>query len=80
MTVDTWVIEAVQEGGPKGITLRELQRSIDERHNEELAIDTLEAALADLLARELITADGERYHPAKRTSKEDALRKLFGDG
>ncbi len=79
MTVDAWVLEAIESSGAKGASLREVQRHIDERHFEELAIDTIEAALSSLLAEGRITQDGDRYHPAKRTSKEDALKKLFGD-
>ncbi|NLG08083.1 MAG: hypothetical protein GX560_02355 [Deinococcales bacterium] len=80
MTVDAWVLEAVTEAGNRGATLRDVQRYIDERHYEELSIDTLEASLAELVASGRLTVEGERYHPAKRTSKEDALKKLFGDG
>ena len=80
MTVDAWVLEAVEAAGTKGATLRDVQRHIDEKHFEELATDTLEASLAGLLEAGRVTAEGERYHPAKRTSKEDALKKLFGDG
>ncbi len=80
MTVDSWVLEAVEAGAPKGRTLRDVQRHIDERHFEELAVDTIEASLASLLAAGKITRDGERYFPVKRTSKEDAMKQLFGDG
>ncbi len=80
MTVDEWVFEAVESAGSKGATVREVQMSIDEKHFEELAIDTIEASIAKLIETARITVDGERYHPAKRTSKEDALKKLFGDG
>lgn len=80
MTVDAWVLEAIESAGPRGATLREVQRYIDEKHFEELAVDTLEASLEGLLADGRITVEGERYHPAKRTSKEDALKKLFGEG
>lgn len=80
MTVDSWVMEAVAAGSSKGSSLRDVQRYIDERHFEELAVDTLEAALATLVAAGKIYQDGERYHPAKRTSKEDAMKQLFGDG
>ncbi len=79
MTVDEWVLEAVESAGAKGATVREIQRSIDEKRFEELAIDTIEASIATLLEAARITVDGERYHPAKRTSKEDALKRLFGD-
>lgn len=80
MTVDAWVLEAVESSGSKGATVREVQRSIDEKHFEELAIDTIEASLAGLLEKgRLVEATG-RYHLAKRTSKEDALKRLFGDG
>ncbi|HET8985170.1 MAG TPA: hypothetical protein VFN03_05380, partial [Trueperaceae bacterium] len=44
MTVDEWVFEAVESAGSKGATVREVQRSIDEKHFEELAIDTIEAS------------------------------------
>ena len=80
MTVDAWVLEAVEAASNRGVTLRDVQRHIDEKHFEELAVDTLEASLAGLLEAGRITIEGERYHPAKRTSKEDALKKLFGDG
>ncbi len=80
MTVETWVLEAVEAGGSKGVTLRLVQRHIDERHYEELAVDTLEAALAALMGAGRITLEGERYFPTKRTSKEDAMKQLFGDG
>lgn len=60
--------------------MREIQRYIDEKHFEELAIDTIEASLAGLLADQRVTEDDNRYHPAKRTSKEDALKRLFGEG
>ena len=80
MTVDSWVLEAIESGGAKGVTVRQVQRYIDERHFEELAMDTIEASLASLIESGRVTADGDRYHPSKRTSKEDALKKLFGDG
>ncbi len=80
MTVDDWVFEAVESAGSKGASVRDVQRFIDERHYEELAIDTLEASIAALLDTQRITFDGQRYHPAKRRSKEDALKQLFGDG
>jgi len=80
MTVDEWLLEAIEDLGNKGATVRQIQRHVDEKHFEELAIDTIEASLASLLAAGRIVQEGERYHPAKRTSKEDALKKLFGDG
>ncbi|HET9027267.1 MAG TPA: hypothetical protein VFN07_07060 [Trueperaceae bacterium] len=80
MTVEAWVLEAVEVGSSKGVTLRNVQRHIDERHFEELAVDTLEAALVSLQGAGKITLDGDHYFPAKRTSKEDAMKKLFGDG
>ncbi len=80
MTVDGWLIEAIEAFGTKGATVRELQRYVDEHHYEELAIDTIEASLAELLAAGRIALVEGRYHPAKRTSKEDALKQLFGEG
>ena len=80
MTVDDWVYEAVSNHGAKGATVREVQRHIDEHHYEELAIDTLEASLAELTDKGRLTQDGTRWQVAKRTSKEDAFKKLFGDG
>ena len=79
MTVDEWVLEAVQNAGPNGATLREVQRSIDERHYEELAVDTLEASLATLAQAEKVREEGGRWHFVRKTSKEDALKALFGD-
>ncbi|MEJ2288830.1 MAG: hypothetical protein P8Y02_09340 [Deinococcales bacterium] len=80
MTVDDWVFEAVESSGTKGATLRQVQRYIDEKHFEELAVDTIESALASLLEQGRLTREGTRYSVAHRTSKEDALKKLFGDG
>lgn len=79
MTVDEWVYEAVESFGSKGATLRQIQRFIDERHFEELAIDTLETALASLTAQERLSLEGDRYLAKRRTSTQDALKKLFGD-
>jgi hypothetical protein len=79
MTVDAWVLDAVEAASSRGATLRDVQRIIDEKHFEELAVDTLEASLAGLVEAGRLTVEGERYFPAKRTSKEDALKKLFGD-
>ena len=79
MTVDDWVYEAVQKGGKSGATVRELQRYIDEHHYEELAIDTIEAALDKLESEGRIETREGRWYPARRTSKADALRALFGD-
>lgn len=79
MTVDTWVLEAVASAGSRGATLREVQLFIDERHFEELSVDTLEASLTALVEAGRLKLDGEKYLPAKRTSKEEALSKLFGE-
>lgn len=80
MTVDDWVYEAVEMSGSKGATLRQVQRYIDEKHFEELAVDTIEASLSSQVGQGRLTHDGTRYLVTKRTSKEDALKKLFGDG
>lgn len=79
MTVDEWVYEAVQKAGKNGATLREIQRFIDEHRYEELAIDTIEAALDQLEGEGRIETHEGRWIPARRTSKADALRALFGD-
>ena len=79
MTVDDWVFEAVEASGSKGATLREVQRYIDEKHFEELAVDTIESALTSLLGQGRLQREGQRYSVARRTSKADALKKLFGD-
>jgi ferritin len=81
MTVEDWTLEAVEALGRSkdGATLRQLQRYIDERHYEELAVDTLEAALAKLESDGRIEKTGSGWKPAHKTSKEDALKKLFGE-
>lgn len=79
MTVDDWVLEAVAAHGQHGVTLREIQRHIDEHHYEELAIDTLEAAIEKLAAAGRIALDGLKWKPVRKTSKEDALKRLFGE-
>jgi hypothetical protein len=80
MTVDDWVFEAVDHAKGAGATVLEIQRHIDERHYEELAIDTIEASLASLAKAERIEETDGRWHVVRRVSKEDALRRLFGDG
>lgn len=80
MTVDDWVLEAVQQAGPNGATVREVQRRIDESHYEELAIDTIEVSLATLAQAERIAEEDGRWRVLRKTTKEDALKRLFGDG
>lgn len=79
MTVDQWVFEAVESHAKTGASIRDIQRHIDEHHYEELAIDTIEASLEKLRAEGRLHLEGTRWHAANRTSKEDALKKLFGD-
>ena len=80
MTVDTWVLEALRSAGGRGATLREVQRYIDEHRYEELAVDTLQRSLDHLKERGDVEQRGERYVAASKTRREDALKKLFGDG
>ncbi len=80
MTVDTWVLEALRSAGSRGLTLREVQRYIDEHRYEELAVDTLQRSLSHLTAQGKVEQQDERYVAVSKTSQEDALRKLFGDG
>lgn len=80
MTVDDWVFEAVERAAASGANVREVQRSIDEHHYEELAIDTIEASLAALGAAGRIVERDDRWRVQRSTSKEDALKRLFGDG
>lgn len=81
MTVDDWVLEAVEElgRGKAGVSLRQIQRYIDEHHYEELALDTLQASLNRWLKAGKVALEDDRYHPVKATSREDALRRLFND-
>ncbi len=79
MTVDDWVFEAVDQHGKVGATVREVQRFIDEHHFEELAVDTIEKSLDDLTEAGRLALEGARWVVVKRTSKEDALKKLFGE-
>lgn len=80
MTVDEWVFDAVKEAGPEGATVRWLQRYIDERHDEELAVDTIESALDTLLEQGRVEAKSEgRWVARSGTSKEDAVKRLFGE-
>ncbi|MEX2534016.1 MAG: hypothetical protein WD273_00330 [Trueperaceae bacterium] len=79
MTVDQWVFEAVESQPKTGATVREIQRYIDEHRYEELAIDTIEASLEKLSADGRLQHEGTRWRLVNRTSKEDALKKLFGD-
>lgn len=80
MTVDEWVFEALERAGTHGVTVRDLQRFIDEHHYEELAVDTIEASLASLAGAGRARHEDGRWHAVRTTTKEDALRRLFGDG
>ena len=77
MSVDDWVYEAVEKH-PEGVSVREVQHYIDEHQHEELALNTLEDALKRLDKAERIAQDGEAWKVTKRTSKDDAMKKLFG--
>jgi protoheme ferro-lyase len=79
MTVDDWVFEAIEERGKTGATLRQIQRYIDEHHYEELAVDTIEAALEKLVVEGKLSKEGKVWHSVHRTTKDDALKKLFGE-
>ena len=79
MTVDTWILEALRSAGSRWLTLREVQRHIDEHRYEELAVDTLQRSLDHLIERGNVEQKGERYAAVSKTNKEDALKKLFGD-
>lgn len=79
MTVDDWVFEALEQHPKTGATLREIQRYVDEHHYEELAVDTIEAALENLTSQGRATKKGTRWLVEHKTSKDDALKKLFGE-
>ena len=78
MAVDTWILEALRDAGKHGATLREVQRYIDEHRYEELAVDTLQCSLNQLEEQGKVARQDERYVVASKTSREDALKKLFG--
>lgn len=78
MTVDDWVLEAVEQHSKTGATVREVQRYIDEHHYEELAVDTIEASLAAMVAKGKLEQTGSHWKAVGRKSKEDALKQLFG--
>ena len=76
MSVDDWVSDAVERMGISGASLRDVQRSIDERHLEELSVDVIAGALARLERRGRLRAlDGERWGLVRRsgTAAFDAL-------
>ena len=78
MNVSDWVLEAVRST-THGASLREVQRYIDEHHHEELSVKVLGDTLDNLVQRGQLEVDNERYFAVKKTNKEDALKKLFGE-
>ncbi len=78
MNVDDWVLEAVRYTA-NGSSLREVQRFIDEHHHEELSVKVLGDALDKLVGQGKLEVDNERYFAVRKTNKEDALKRLFGD-
>jgi hypothetical protein len=79
MTVDDWVYEALEQHPKTGATLREIQRYVDEHHYEELAVDTVEAALENLSEAGRVHKEGTHWLATHKTTKDDALKKLFGE-
>lgn len=80
MTVNGWVREAVRAARDRGATVREVQRWIDEHHGEELAVATIEASLTQQTEEGTLTRTGPgRWTLAAKTTKADALRRLFGE-
>jgi len=78
MNVDDWILEAVRTT-PHGSSLREVQRYLDEHHHEELSVKVLGDALDRLVRGGKLEVDNERYFAVKKTNREDALKKLFGE-
>lgn len=78
MNVPDWVLEAVRST-THGASLREVQRYIDEHHHEELSVKVLGDTLDNLVQQGQLEVDNERYFAVKKTNKEDALKKLFGE-
>ena len=79
MAVDEWVVEAIETQGGTGITLLAVQRYIDEYHNEELALNTVRDSLIELAKAGRLINMEDLWYLKTKTSKEDALEKLFGD-
>jgi protoheme ferro-lyase len=79
MTVDDWVFEALEQHPKSGATLREIQRYVDEHHYEELAVDTIEAALENLSKDGRVHKEDTHWHASHKVTKDDALKKLFGE-
>ncbi len=78
MNVDDWVTEAVR-AATQGASLREVQRYIDEHHHQELSVKVIGDALDKLVGQGQLEVDNERYFAVQKTSKDDALKKLFGE-
>ena len=79
MTVDVWIHDAVKASGPKGATVREIQRWIDEHRHEELAVDTIEIGLARLEEAGRVRLEGDdRYVDAPKLDADEAAKRLFG--
>lgn len=78
VNVEDWVFEAVRST-PHGSSLRMVQRYLDEHHHEELSVKVLGDALDRLVRRGRLEVDNERYFAVKKTNREDALKKRFGE-
>ena len=62
-----------------GITLLAVQRYFDEYHNEELALNNITDSLISLANIGRLINIEDLWYLKTKTSKEDALKKLFGD-
>lgn len=80
MSVEKWILEAVEALEPgRGATLREIQRYIDDQHHEELAVHTLGRTLDKLVEEEKLEVTRGQYKRVQKTSREEAIKKLFGE-
>lgn len=71
-------MDVLRDYGKRGASLRQIQRFIDEKHYEELAVHTLQEKLDGLLEQEKVNFDSstEQYTLVRRSSSH-AFDQLF---
>lgn len=80
MSTDRWLLDAVAAlDRRRAVSAREAQRYIDDKHHEELSLGVVEGGLELLVRQGRLRKEQGGYRTAAGTSRDDALRKLFGD-
>lgn len=79
MSTDRWLLGAVETlARGRAVSAREVQRYIDDKYHEELSLGAVEGGLEHLAHQGRLRKERGGYRQASGTSRDDAIKKLFG--